>query len=127
MEIKDYKRVSIADIPGYDANNRYAINHVIGGCMDSADSPIRIADGADVLGHLINKHEFLRDWEQYQGRVISVFFLPGIPQFPHPLVKQFIRVDYGWFLVLRMYEPYKEFSVPVDYLMEDILIVDTVI
>lgn len=123
----EYKAINTEIIPGYNVNNRYAISHVIGGCMDSADSPIRVGDGADVLGHWINKYEFLIDWEQYQGRVIVAFFIPGIPQFPHPLVKQFIRVDYGLFMVLRMYEPLKEFSVPVDYLKEDILIVDTVI
>ena len=114
----EYKAINTGIIPGYNANNRYAISHVIGGCMDSADSSIRVADGADVLGHWINKH---------QGRVLVAFFIPGIPQFPHPLVKQFIRVDYGLFMVLRMYEPFKEFSVPVDYLKEDLLIVDTVI
>lgn len=127
MEIKGYKRVSIADIPGYDANNRYGINHVIGGCMDSAHSPIRIADGADVLGHWINKHEFLNDWQQYRDKVVVVSPQPGIPQFPCPLVKQFLGIDYGLFLMLRMYEPFKEFSVPVDYIKDEILIVDKVI
>ena len=127
MEIKGYKRVSIADIPGYDSNNRYAINHVIGGCMDSEDSPIRIADGANILGHWIGRAEFLSDWEQYRGRVVMVSPQPGIPQFPCPLVKQFLGIDYGLFLVLRMYKPFKEFSIPVDYIKDEILIIDRVI
>ena len=127
MEIKGYKRVSIADIPGYDSNNRYAINHVIGGCMDSAESPIRIPDGSYLLCHLIKRNEFLNDWEQYRDRVVVVSPLPGIPWFPCPLVKQFLGIDYGLFIKLRMYEPFKEFSIAVDCIKDEILIVDQVI
>ena len=123
----EYKRVNIADIPGYDSNNRYAINHVIGGCMDSEDSPIRIADDAYILGHWINRNEFLNDWEQYRDRVVVVTPLSGNPCFPYPLCKQFVGIDYGLFIKLRMYEPFKEFSVPVDYIKDEILIVDKVI
>ena len=122
----EYKAINTGIIPGYNANNRYAISHVIGGCMDSADSSIRVADGADVLGHWINKHEFLIDWEQYQGRVICVFPNDSFKD-DRGLVKELVRVDYGWFLVLRMYVPFKEFSVPVDYIKDEILIVDKVI
>jgi len=127
MEMMEYKRVKIADIPSYDANNRYAITHVNGGCMDSADSPVRVPDGAYILGHWIKRGEFLNDWEQYRDRVVVVSPHPGIPHFQHPLVKQFVCLDYGLFLKLRMYEPFKEFSVPVDYIKDEILIVDKVI
>ena len=95
--------------------------------MDSEDSPIRIPDGANILGHWINRNVFLNDWKQYRDKVVVVSPQPGIPHFPCPLVKQFIGIDYGLFLKLRMYEPFKEFSVPVDYIKDEILIVDKVI
>ncbi len=123
----EYKAIKTGTIPGYNADNRYMITNVIGGCMDSEDSPIRIADGANILGHWIGRAEFLSDWEQYRGRVVMVSPQPGIPQFPCPLVKQFLGIDYGLFLVLRMYKPFKEFSVPVDYIKDEILIIDRVI
>lgn len=123
----EYEAVKISTIPGYSANNRYAISNVIGGCMDSDNSPIRIADGAKILGHWIKRNEFLNDWELYRDRVVVVSPHPGIPHFQHPLVKQFVGIDYGLFLKLRMYEPFKEFSVPVDYIKDEILIVDKVI
>lgn len=122
-----YKKVNPNTIDGYNADNRYIIITTHGGCMDSADSPIRIPDGAYILGHLIKRNEFLKDWEQYRDRVVVVTPLPGNPCFPYPLVKQFIGIDYGLFIKLRMYVPFKEFSIAVDCIKDEILIVDKVI
>lgn len=122
-----YKKINPNTIDGYNADNRYIIITTHGGCMDSADSPIRIPDGAYILGHLIKRNEFLKDWEQYRGRVVVVTPLPGNPCFPYPLVKQFIGIDYGLFINLRMYVPFKEFSIAVDCIKDEILIVDKVI
>ena len=122
-----YKKVNPNTIDGYNADNRYIIITTHGGCMDSADSPIRIPNGAYILGHLIKRNEFLKDWEQYRGRVVVVTPLPGNPCFPYPLVKQFIGIDYGLFINLRMYVPFKEFSIAVDCIKDEILIVDKVI
>lgn len=125
--IVGYKKVNPNTIDGYNADNRYIIITTHGGCMDSADSPIRIPDGAYILGHLIKRNEFLKDWEQYRDRVVVVTPLPGNPCFPYPLVKQFIGIDYGLFIKLRMYVPFKEFSIAVDCIKDEILIVDKVI
>ncbi len=132
MEMKDcriigYKRIEPDTIVGYNADNRYIIITTHGGCMDSADSPIRIANGAKILCHWIKRKEFLNDWEQYRCRVVVVLPIPGNPHFPYPLVKQFLGIDYGFFLKLRMYKPFKEISVPVDCIKDELLIVDKVI
>lgn len=95
--------------------------------MDSEDSPIRIPDGSYLLCHLIKRNEFLNDWEQYRDRVVVVTPLPGNPWFPYPLCKQFVGIDYGLFIKLRMYEPFKEFSIAVDCIKDEVLIVDKVI
>ena len=115
------------EIPGYNASYDYAVIGFTGGCMDSADSPLRIPeDTRELLGHWISLKEFMRDWEQYQGRVICVF-LNDYFKVDHGFAKELVRVDYGWFLVLRMYVPFKEFSVPVDCIKDEILIIDKVI
>ena len=122
----EYKAIHTDNIPGYNASNRYIVTDVTGGCMDDAASPMSIADGAQVLGHWISRAEFLANWERYQDNVVIVFPLQGIPTMPHPLVKQFVKVDYGLFLVLRMYVPRREFSVPIDYIKDELLIIDKV-
>lgn len=126
-KIIGYKRINPSTIDGYNADNRYIIITTHGGCMDSAESPIRIPDGSYILGHLIKRNEFLNDWEQYRDRVVVVTPLPGNPCFPYPLCKQFVGIDYGLFIKLRMYVPFKEFSIAVDCIKDEILIVDKVI
>ena len=126
-KIIGYREINPNTIDGYNADNRYIIISTHGGCMDSADSPIRIPDGTHILCHLIKRNEFLNDWEQYRDRVVVVSPLPGIPWFPCPLVKQFLGIDYGLFIKLRMYVPFKEFSIAVDCIKDEILIVDQVI
>ena len=126
-KIIGYKRINPSTIDGYNADNRYIIITTHGGCMDSAESPIRIPDGSYLLCHLIKRNEFLNDWEQYRDRVVVVTPLPGNPWFPYPLCKQFVGIDYGLFIKLRMYEPFKEFSIAVDCIKDEILIVDKVI
>ncbi len=122
-----YVPVNPIEVPGYNASYDYAVIGTSGGCMDSADSPVRIPDGTrELLGHWVSRNEFMRNWEQYQGRVICVFPKDFFKN-DSGLVKELVRVDYGWFLVLRMYVPFKEFSVPVDCIKDELLIVDKVI
>ena len=132
MEMKDckiigYKKINPNTIDGYNADYRYIIITTHGGCMDSADSPIRIPDGSYILGHLIDRNEFLNDWEQYRDRVVVVTPLPGSPWSPYSLCKQFLGIDYGLFIKLRMYVPFEEFSIAVDCIKDEILIVDKVV
>lgn len=122
-----YKKIKNESIPGYNDGYNYEIIGFTGGCMDSADSPLRIpAETDELLGHWISRGDFMRNWEQYQGRVICIF-LNDIFKAEKGLAKELVRVDYGWFLVLRMYVPFKEFSVPVDCIKDEIFIVDKVI
>lgn len=123
-EIIGYTEIEKKDIPGYNDGYDYALLHIVGGCMDSPDSPQAVPDGSTVLGHLINRGNFMHDWKQYQGRLICIF--PTTVLMPYPLIKEFVRLDWNWFLVLRMYVPPKEFDVPVDYIDDEILIVDKV-
>ena len=125
-KILGYRAIEPRDIPGYTANYNYAIIRTIGGCMNDAASPMAIADGAQVLGHWISRAEFLANWEQYRDRVIMVSPVDGIPFFTERIVKQFIKLVHGWFLVLRMYVPRREFSVPIDYIKDELLIIDKV-
>jgi hypothetical protein len=123
-----YVPVNPLEVPGYNAHYDYAAIGVTGGCMDSADSPLRIPDRAEVLGHFVSRKDFLRDWEKYQGRVISIFpndYLKAKDE--RGLTKELVRVDYGWFIVLRMYVPFKEFSVPADRINDEVFIIDKVI
>lgn len=119
--------VNPLEIPGYNESYDYAVIGFTGGCLDSPDSPLRIPDGTGkILGHWISRKEFMLNWEQYQGRVICVFPNDYFKD-NRGLTKELVRVDYGWFLVLRMYVPFKEFSVPVDCIKDEIFIVDKVI
>ncbi len=116
------------EVPGYNESYDYAFIGFTGGCMDSPDSPMRIPEDArELLGHWISRGEFMRNWEQYQGRVICVFPNKTALAGDVGLVKELVRVDFSWFIVLRMYVPFKEFSVPVDCIEDEVLIIDKAI
>lgn len=119
--------VNPLEVPGYNESYDYAVIGFTGGCLDSPDSPLRIPDStSEILGHWISRDEFMRNWEQYQGRVICVFPNDNF-KVDHGFAKELVRVAFGWFLVLRMYVPFKEFSVPVDCIKDEIFIVDKAI
>lgn len=116
------------EIPGYNESYDYTFIGFTGGCMDSPDSPMRIPEDArELLGHWISRDEFMRNWEQYQGKVICVFPNKAALAGDVGLVKELVRVDFNWFIVLRMYVPFKEFSVPVDCIEDEVLIIDKAI
>ena len=116
------------EVPGYNESYDYAVIGFTGGCMDSPDSPMRIPeDTRELLGHWISRDEFMRNWEQYQGRVICVFPNKAALAGDVGLAKELVRVDFSWFIVLRMYVPFKEFSVPVDCIEDEVLIIDKAI
>ncbi len=121
-----YVKVNPLEVPGYNASYDYAVIGFSGCCMDSADSPLRIPAGTgELFGHWISRNDFIRNWEQYQGRIIGIFLNDSFKA-DKGFIKELVRVDYGWFLVLRMYVPFKEFSVPVDCIKDEIFIVDKI-
>lgn len=126
-DILGYRAIAPREIPGYNACYDYAIIGTNGGCMDDAASPMAIPDGAQVLGHWVSRKDFMRNWEQYQRRLICIYPNSCIFKDDKGLVKELVEVADGWFLVLRMYVPFKEFSVPVDCIKDEILIIDKVI
>ena len=103
----EHVAIKKTDIPDYDPTRDYFVSNIVGDCMNAPDSPAIVGDGGRVLCHKIDKKSFLRDWEQYRGRAV-VFELSAA----HPLaaggrnmIKEFVRVDYGLFMVFRFHNP----------------------
>lgn len=103
----EHVAIKKTDIPDYDPTRDYFVSNVVGDCMNAPTSPAIVGDGGRVLCHRIDKFSFLRDWEQYRGRAV-LFELAET----HPLaaggrnmIKEFVRVDYGLFMVFRFHNP----------------------
>ena len=117
------------DIPDYDPTRQYFATNIVGNCMNATTSPAMVGDGGMVICHKVDKFSFLRDWEQYRGRAV-VFELAAA----HPLavdgrnmIKEFVRVDYGVFMVFQFHNPTKTcLSIGTDE-FTDIAIVDKVL
>lgn len=95
------------DIPDYGPTRQYFASNIVGDCMNAPTSPAMVGDGGMVLCHKVDKFTFLRNWEQYRGRAV-LFELAAA----HPLaadgrnmIKEFVRVDYGVFMVFRFHNP----------------------
>jgi hypothetical protein len=117
--------VKTSDIPGYDNANSYVITNIVGDCMNHPDSPIEVGDGDHVMCHEIDRFEFYRNWERYKGRVIIFLTVDGVMGGKW-YIKQFERIDYSWFMVLRMYNPPKDFAIAIDQ-VTNIYIVDRIV
>lgn len=107
----EHVAIKKTDIPDYDPTRDYFVSNIVGDCMNAPTSPAIVGDGGRVLCHKIDKLAFLRDWEQYRGRAV-VFELSAA----HPLaaggrnmIKEFVRVDYGLFMVFRFHNPSQRF------------------
>lgn len=117
------------DIPDYDPTRDYYVTNIVGDCMNAPSSPAIVGDGGRVLCHRIDRAEFYKDWERYRGRGVVFRIIDG-----HPLakggnwmIKQFDRIDWGLFLVMRYHNPrITEFSIETDC-VTDISIVDMVL
>ena len=125
----EYQAINKNEIPDFDQSRDYFITNIVGDCMNAPGSPAMVGTGGRVLCHTIDKFDFLRDWERYQGRAV-VFQLAA----SHPLarggacmIKEFCRIDWGLFVVLQYHNPRKTLlSIGTDE-FDTIAIVDKVL
>lgn len=119
--------VKVGDIPDYNAEHDYFATTIKGDCLDHDDCPMRIKDGDLLLCERMERRLFIHKWQQYQNEIILV--VPCVPNslhINHGLVKQFVGVEHGLFLNMRMFNPPMRISIPIDEIKE-IAIVNKVI
>ncbi len=121
-EFNHYVAIKKCDIPGYDDANDYFIIGVVGDCMNHPDSPITVGTGDHVLCHDIDRLEFFKNWERYQGRMIIFSLDKSLGGKIY--IKQFKRIEHDVFKV-RLYNPPQEWGLPIEF-VTDICIVDKV-
>lgn len=93
-------------------SSNYFIIRAFGDCLDSGRSPMRIKDDSYLLCREIDKNDFMAHWQDYRGQVLALFPIEG----NQALIKQFTQLRASWFLRLKMFNPEKEFSIPIDWL-----------
>ena len=103
------------EINNYNAEHDYFASRIAGDCMNHEQSPMQIKGGDMLLCRRLDRREFLSNWQSYKGKIIllepNTYNSLNIN---YSLVKQFVEVLHGWFIVMRMYNPPRVFDIPAD-------------
>lgn len=104
------------DVEHPEHESNYFIIHAVGDCLDSGRSPMRIKDDSYLLCREIDKNDFMVHWQDYCGELLTLIPIEDNPAMSMTLIKQFTQLRASWFLSLKMFNPEKEFSIPIDWL-----------
>lgn len=113
--IKGYIKPTIQLNPKF----KYVWYNVKGNCLDSSDSPIRIKDGDAVLMHAIPTTENSIMFSVRE--IVCIKLYTGQMFIKHYVFGNFVSNQ----LIVRMYNPFKEFYVPINQI-DEMFIVDEV-